>query len=482
MVGCNKKDVCDCNRPVLCNSSLVKCWKTEVRVVSCGVSATDFPYDEDGCNQSNTLILSAYPSCVGNENKGCIALTDNCCETVQVLGDWASLSVPNELVIALTLNLNNGESYNFNSTTGIYSIKPCTATCLDNANPIFVAPAAAQPSPCLLLTLGQVVDYCNKTICWTLNVDVTSDCIGATTIGNIINVGCTAIMPGEHCAMEEYSDAYDFKPYQDDVPDKNSTVYLQNFVNAKGVYGMTLSKGIIVPSVQSSPEDIIDNEGCLVPSQLNSDVGLYNCQVYNFWAACYANAECLDATNQIQQQNISGAEKAVIKFTPLLQKRILNFTLLWQVKRPNDLSKARDGATLRFELVRGNSRGDIVPVTTGQLYKYLKLWNSNLIPHPLDNSSGLDSPDCLYNDQEEPGNHRFSSVFFIGIGDKCKPYHVFKTPSAGNDYQANVSPYTDSNLITPSPSAWFGLNFGTISAAECVQPVPPNAAGEYCMC
>ena len=497
MVGCNKNSDCDCGRPVLCNSSTLKCWKTEVRVVSCGVSATDFPYDDDGFNQSSTLILSAHPNCVGNENKGCIALTDNCCESVQVIGDWASLHIPQELVVSLSLTLNNGEMYNFGSTTGINSIKPCTGACVESESPIFVAPAAAQPSPCLLLTLGQVVDYCNKTICWTLNVDVTNDCIGATTIGSIVNVGCTDIYQPDNINNDtalvaatcnndfwEHYRSYDFNKGD------NDHTFSQNFVNAYGNHSLILTKGLVVDGVDNH---IVNSDTSLEKcigrnvKYVISDVGLYQCQVYNFWAAAYANPDCLkDNHHKDGGQSIDPQLSTVIKFSPSLQKRILNFRLLWQVKRANGASKSDRGSNLRFELTRGNEDGRLIPVTTAQLYNYLRLWNVNIKARSLDpNTPEVEDP-CTYTLTDYEGSKEYSSVFFIGIGDKCNPYNVFDTPSSGNQSQSVVVPYKEASLVTSVKSAWFGLSFACPSIdSSCGVPFvnpAPSQANSNCIC
>ena len=462
------KDCCnsyklDCDRDVLCNSDKLRCWKTEVRVVSCGVSATDFPFDEDGYNQSSSLILSAYPNTVGAENKGCIALTDNCCESVQTIGDWASLCVPTSLCVIITLTLNNGQSYNFYTTTGSNTLTPCNLACYDNENPIYVAPADAQPSPCLLLTLVQTVDYCAKTICWTINLDTTSDCIGASAIGSIIDVGCTHITySGDYCQCYEYFNAYNMVVVTDGscgtLPE-GQVSYRQNFVDANGNNSIILTKGIIIDGDINTSDDCSENAF----RAIISDVGLYPCQVYNFWAAAYSKPSCVGEFEQPYTSDTSGISEyggsnpnnIVIYLTPRQQKQLFSFIFLWQVKYSKDLPYGSNEARLRFELCRSTSEGAIVPVTASFLYNHLRNWNEHIQAHmPADN--------CCY-PLKTPfvKEDVYGSVVFIGIGDKCKPYNVFKTPHTGNDYEATLEPYSPSNLITASSSAWFGIRFAS---------------------
>jgi hypothetical protein len=452
----------------LCNSDQLRCWKTVVNVISCGVSATDYPFDEDGFNQSSNLILSAYPNTVGSDNKGCISLNDNCCESAQLVGDFASLSLPTSLWVNITLTLNSGENYNFTSTTGNNSITPCNSGCYDTNNPIFIAPADAQPSPCIILTLVQTIDYCTKTVCWTLNLDTTSDCIGAAAVGNIIDIGCTNIIEqSNNCKCYEYFSAYNMAPDLSNTDTENSLSYTQNFVNSDGPYSLTLTKGIVIDGdLLLNSADATDSYcGVNNVRTIITDVGLYPCQVFNAWFAAYEKPSCVgqfDTHPNNINQDVSdfgglNPNNNVIYLTPRLAKSLFNFSFYWQVSPPKNEAKISENTRLRFELCRSGQGGSLVPVSTKSLYGYLRTWNNQIKTKELSDDS------CSYpiDKNDKPTTEDYASTFFIGIGDICKPYKVFKTPNTGNDYQVNLEPYSQAGIIQNSPSSMFGLRFGS---------------------
>ncbi len=479
---CCNSCVLDCDRKVLCNSDKLRCWKTVVNVISCGVSATDFPFDEDGFNQSSNLILSAYPNTVGSDNKGCISLNDNCCESAQLIGDFASLSVPTSLCVNITLTLNSGESYNFYSTNGNNSVTPCNSGCFDTNNPIFVAPADAQPSPCIILTLVQTVDYCAKTVCWTLNLDTTSDCIGAAAVGNIIDVGCTNVIDQkDYCQCYEYFSAYNMTPQTLDVDaEQKAAKYQQNFVDSDGPYNLTLTKGIVIDG-DLLLNKALNSDGASEENNIRTiitDVGLYPCQVFNAWFAAYEKPTCvgqIDTDPYTINQNASdfgglNPNNNVIYLTPRLAKSLFNFSFYWQVLPSKNAARISENTRLRFELCRSGQGGSLVPVSTQSLYKYLRTWNNQILSQDI---NVLDTG-CSYPIVPTPQD--YASVFFVGIGDICKPYKVFKTPNTGNDYQVNLEPYSPAGIIQNSPSSMFGLRFGTGSAPS-IDSDPVN-----CLC
>ena len=156
------------------------------------------------------------------------------------------------------------------------------------------------------------------------------------------------------------------------------------------------------------------------------------------------------------------------------------------VKRANGASKSDRGSNLRFELTRGNEDGRLIPVTTAQLYNYLRLWNVNIKARSLEpNIPGVEEP-CHYTLTDHEGSKEYSSVFFIGIGDKCNPYNVFDTPSSGNHSQSVVVPYKEASLVTSVKSAWFGLSFACPSSdSSCEVPfvnTDPSLANSSCIC
>ena len=509
----------NCNQSVKCNTINVKCWKTEVRVASCGISATDFPFMDDGFNQTSNLVLSAYPNTEGPGKKGCVILTDDCCDTVQVLGTWASLSRPNCLLLELTLTLNNGQNYSFATTNGLNGITPCNVACYDKDIPIWLAPAGAQPSPCIKASLLQTISQCNKTICWTLNLDTTTDSVGAAAIGGIVDVGCTKIVGGENiCNCYEAFDSYDFIP----SPSGDENVYGQTYVasgfeaqlnssigntvpqlnqltadpNYPGQYSIILTKGVVIEGdFEGSNSDSCSERYIRT---ITTQVGLYPCQVFNFWAAVYARPLCIGETIRPPEYNVDGSDigsiiggvnpnNKTIQWSPQLQRATFGNQFFWVVRYANDSVKHKGDGKLRFELSKATSTGNITRATTKELWTALKQWSNQLEIFSHDNTPNCQEFFTNNNEVDTSGGiskgvntlsdphgyykrNMFASVTFIGIGDRCGPYPIFRTPRTGNDYQATTTPYQEAGLVQMDKSPWFGLLWSGSQGSSTIVP------------
>jgi hypothetical protein len=448
---------------------------------------------EDGFNQSNILVLSAYPNTEGRGKKGCVILTDDCCNAIQTLGTWPSLSKPSSLLIDISLTLNNGVSYSFTTTNGINSITPCNIACYDKEIPIWLAPAGAQPSPCIKASLLQTISQCNKTICWTLSIDTATDSVGAAAIGKIVDVGCSRLT-GPGCNCHEAFTTYDFTQ-----TDGEDNVYGQSFV-ASGYYAqdgtitdldslqndsefpgqhtIILTKGIVIEGdLDSSTTDSCSDRFI---KTITTQVGLFPCQIYNFWAAVYARPSCVDLPiipNVSEGTNIeaSNPNNSIIQWTPQLQKATGGVQYFWKVAYANNGISSKVGGNLRFELSKSTPKGEIARATTKDLWKSLKQWASqleifdytewgitdcdNFFSNKIGN--GIITSGELKNSLSDHAarNNMYASTVFIGLGDRCGPYSIFNTPSTGNEYQSTVTPYFEAGIVTQRASPWFGLMF-----------------------
>jgi len=444
-------------------------------VATCGISSGDFPFYEDGVNQSSNLVLSAHPNTEGSAKKGCVILTEDCCDTIQKLGTWASLSKPTCLIMDLTLTLNNGHTYSFSTTTGRNDITPCNVACYDKDIPIWLAPAGAQPSPCLKATLLQTISQCNKTICWTVTLDTTNDSVGPESIGSIVDVGCTKIInPADLCGCYEAFSAYDYLPYEDANSFKQTFVAsgyeqpqssgeeLVPDASAPGLHGIILSKGVVLEGDYAGTETTSCTERYI--RTVTTQVGLYQCQVFNFWAAVYAKPQCVGqktAPVQEGQSDVGGIDPndKVIQWTPDKQRATYGSPWFWVVRYANDGVKERGDGKLRFELSRATSTGNIVRASTRELFDALRTWANQLRPY----SPGTGEQTCVFqsgtpdlNDDEK--SSLYAATTFIGIGDRCSPYSVFTPQRTGINYEAVQTPYTEAAIIrSGDKSPWFGI-------------------------
>ena len=533
----------NCEQRVVCNPPNVKCWKTEVRVAACGISSTDFPYLDSGLNQSSSLVLSAYPNTEGPSKKGCLVLNDDCCNTIQTLGTWASLSIPKCLVIDLTINLNNGASYDFSTTTGLHTVTPCNVACYDKSTPVWLAPIGAQPAPCIKATLLQTISQCNKTICWTVSLDCTNDSEGAAVIDSIVDVGCTALASDDKsCSCQEKFNAYDVNPSAEEDGSFNQTFTACGYFSTAnsndpnpvpslgsnecidpytGNNTLTLTKGTIIEG-----EFVTDTFTEAYLRTLTTQVGLYNCQVFNFWAAVYANPKCINLPDQPPTdsldtdplQGLSGPNpnNNTVLWSPLLQKATCGRNYLWVVKYADGAYHGKGDGNLRFELNKTSENGNYTRATTRELFQDMRKWQSQLSSFStggfgITSVTPIASFDCkvFYNnanqlintsdtiaftsgyinanspqittldtalDTEISSSVRalmYGSTFFVGIGDRCAPYSVFKTPRTGNDYQSSLIPWSPAGLITQEKSSWFGMMFGSNQTVSSSCPEPP---------
>ena len=529
---------CDpCEQRVTCNPPNVKCWKTEVRVAACGISATDFPYLDSGINQSSSLVLSAYPNTEGIGKRGCLVLNDDCCNNIQTLGVWASLSIPKCLHLNLTINLNDGTSQDFTTTTGINTLTPCNVSCYDKSTPIWLAPSGAQPAPCLTATLLQTISQCNKTICWTVNLDCTNDSVGAAVIESIVDVGCTKLVstsggcPGCHEAFdvydvfhtpnsEKYSQAFVASGYYN-LGDCGSVFNHQHLDQETGSHQIILTKGTIIEGEYTNTDTFTEQ----YLRTLTTQVGLYPCQIFNFWAAVYSRPRCVN--NHLKPDDpvpvgpdgrggndpiVAGGDpnnKAII-WSPLIQKATCGRNYLWVVKYADGTAQTKGDGYLRFELNKTSTEGTITKATTKELFQDMQKWHKHLNAFPIQFASGDGTgiPTCkdfysnvpcgsgcagnsAYIDQlpseancsvegECVRTSMYAATFFIGIGDRCEPYSVFKTPRTGTDYQSTLIPWTHAGLIQQQQSPWFGMMFGSRECApasvqtSCADPTPQH--------
>ena len=335
------------------------------------------------------------------------------------------------------------------------------------------------------------------------------------------------------CSCQEHFNSYDVSQSHDEDNSYGQSLVASGYygsVNNDGVLGnnecidpdhgnntITLTKGTIIEG-----EFITDTFTEAYLRTLTTQVGLYNCQVFNFWAAVYANPLCVNLPDQppTDIHDISGSEilqglsgpnpnNNTVLWSPLLQKATCGRNYIWVVKYADGAYKGKGEGNLRFELNKTSENGTFTRATTRELFQDMRKWHSQLssLPTQLLIPSLGEGPLLLncsnfynnlpttsmghitsgyINNLTGPEKHfrniMYASTFFIGIGDRCAPYSVFKTPRTGNDYQASLLPWSPAGLIEQEKSSFFGMMFGSNQTVNSSCSVDLPVIPTNCIC